>query len=422
MGAGSTPSPQGGRTIPQVVPLLLAGGYVVTAQLSRPGGVPVTDTLRAEDGPLVIVDSLQAGGPLRWLEPYAGYVHLLPRMLASLVARLPFEQTALWIALLSSICAAACIVLLAVGVRRWFPVWWMPAAAVVAVGSLDLLATEVGANLANLHWFATLGLIRLVLVRIDSIAAGAAAAVAGLVLSLTDVFAIPLAGMSVAGLLLRWHRQGRRAALRYLPVAAAVCVGAVVQLVAVLTDDRGTPAGAEVPLSQTANDVVMLVLAQGVLGNGMLSFGRLLLCLALVAVVIVAAVIARHRLEPDRLLIAVALACAAAGFFAVSAQLNRALSERYAAIPSPLLVMSLLVIVAGRGHLNRGLAAGVAGAMVLLAAWQWPVTFTPRAGGPSLAEEIDGAAEECATTDAAAISISPPTAWIITLPCDQIFD
>lgn len=129
---------------------MAVGVLVAAAALLRQQGVPAMDSVWAEDGGLFLTDALRGSGDL--LAPYSGYVHLVPRALAWLVAQLPIAYAALGLALAS----AATVGLLAAYVARSLsPHVGLPTAAVAALpmGLHPWLGPEVLANLANLHWF-----------------------------------------------------------------------------------------------------------------------------------------------------------------------------------------------------------------------------------------------------------------------------
>ncbi len=129
-----------------IVPL----GAVVT--LLRVGG-GATATLYAEDGDVFLADALAKGPVEALLTPYNGYLHVVPRLLAEVVALAPVSQAATVAAVLSALvvgglAALAARVVEATTASRWAA----PAVAVLVVG-LPLAQEEVLANLANLHWY-----------------------------------------------------------------------------------------------------------------------------------------------------------------------------------------------------------------------------------------------------------------------------
>lgn len=402
------------------VALALAAGYMACAQLLRPAGVSVTETLWAEDGRVFVTDAFGAGAPQDWLSVYAGYVHLLPRMIASAVVQAPLEQIATWIAVSAAVVSSGCVVLLAVGLSPWLPEPWMPVAVVVAVGSLDILATETAANLANLHWFATLGLIGLILLPVRSIAAAVLASGAALVLAGTTVFSILLAPLALLGLGHRWRRGGHRAGARYLPVAVAMSAGAGVQLVTTLREPRGEQPGGDLTAAEVVDTFARLVVVRGTVGLEVPAVWQVAAAVVVVATLVGVALVAHRGLSLERGALVAALVLAAAASFTGSVQLNNGVSDRYAVVPAALLVGSLLVLVAGRGITHRLLVGAVAILLAGLAAADWPVSFPPRGNGPAFDDQLDDAAAQCRSAAEARVDITPPVQWFVTLPCAEL--
>jgi hypothetical protein len=136
----------------------ILGGVLVTVvglgllHLRQSGGL-LTSPLWAEDGGAFLPAAWRAGLLATWDEPYAGYIHLVPRAIAAIVAALPLTWAAGAIAVSASLVMVGCAavvsrnsaVLLQTRSARWcagLVVLFLPVAAVEAIG-----------NLANLHWW-----------------------------------------------------------------------------------------------------------------------------------------------------------------------------------------------------------------------------------------------------------------------------
>lgn len=129
---------------------LVAGLGVLLATLVRQEGVPVTDSIWAEDGALFLNDAQNGAGSL--FKPYSGYLHIVPRLLALMVAQLPVEFAATAIAILSG----ATVGILAAYVCRALSTHLGTRRATIAALTFGLhpwLGPEVLATFANLHWF-----------------------------------------------------------------------------------------------------------------------------------------------------------------------------------------------------------------------------------------------------------------------------
>jgi hypothetical protein len=420
--------------------LLLGGaaGYVVLLLLSRQSGqFDVTNTIWAEDGRIFISDAYDDASPAGWFRIYTGYLHVVPRALASVIVALPADQAAWWIAVLTSVLAAVCLLLLAAGLRPWLPETWMQAALVVSVGSAPVYAGEVGANLANWHWFASLALIGLVLIRPRSWWISGVAAVTALLFALSDALVPAFAVLAVLVLAWRFHRRTDDV-LKTVPVAVAVGVGAVWQQAASLVKDRGGPAFPPVGSDEMVDLYVNDVLARRVtlldLDTWMV-VGQALLVLALVAIAVVADLrrdgAAGRGAVLRRLGVAGAFVAASPLFMFVSVYVNHNYAERYAAVPAGLLVTGVVVAVAGTGVVHRVLVGVVTVAMVGSVLYAGQVSYPNRSIGPDHGVEVDRARELCEdgreivrvpTAPSTGVAPDNEGVWFVMLRCADVVD
>lgn len=125
--------------------------------LLTPAGWARLDHLWAEDGSRFLVDALTQPAFTNLTEPYGGYLHTLPRLVAELVAVLPLE----WAAGGFAVTAAALRAVVALitfaasdGYLRSTPLRIVLAALVVVLPAGN---SEPLNNMANLHWFLLYG-------------------------------------------------------------------------------------------------------------------------------------------------------------------------------------------------------------------------------------------------------------------------
>lgn len=206
---------------------------------------PVTRaTVWAEDGGVFLRERVALGPIEPLLHPYAGYLHLVPRLLVDVAWAFPLVDYAL--VLSAGACAVVGVVAAAVFVlaRDVVPHWpfRLVLAAVPAV--LPLAPYEIAGNAANLHWFLLFAAPWCFAFRARSWWGSAAVAVlTGFVVlsELQTVFFLPL-------LLLAWfplhNTPARRAWLRALPVTTVAVLGAGAQVATALTDRRQSQLGA----------------------------------------------------------------------------------------------------------------------------------------------------------------------------------
>ncbi|MBT1676056.1 hypothetical protein [Curtobacterium aurantiacum] len=237
------------------VPLVAVVVGLLTTALAwyRLGPVP-RNTVWAEDGGVFLRERIATGPLDTLLHPYAGYVHLLPRLIVDLGYALPPERYAQVVALAScTVVGGVCALVFVLSrdvVRPW-PLRLVLAAVPVV---LPLAPYEISGNAANLHWYLLVLVPWVFAFRTRSWwAAAALAAVAG-----AAVLTEPLTVLFTPLLLLAWMPGGRgrgRAHVRLagaagpwsaLPVTLVVLVGLAVQGVTTLTHPRevapGSPA------------------------------------------------------------------------------------------------------------------------------------------------------------------------------------
>ncbi|MEU3646235.1 hypothetical protein AB0E59_22845 [Lentzea sp. NPDC034063] len=137
----------------------MLGGFVAAMAflLLIPAGWSRLDHLWAEDGARFMVDAVRSPVLSNLTDPYGGYLHMLPRLVAQLVALLPLEWTAAGFA----VCAAmlrALIALITFAASKAYlksaPMRFALAALVIVLPAGN---SETLNNMANLHWFLLYG-------------------------------------------------------------------------------------------------------------------------------------------------------------------------------------------------------------------------------------------------------------------------
>ncbi|QSB22715.1 hypothetical protein [Curtobacterium sp. 24E2] len=200
---------------------------------------PVTrGTAWAEDGGVFLRERLALGPVDSLLHPYAGYLHLVPRLLVDAAWALPVEEYA------RALSAAACLVVGAVALtvfllaRDVVPQWPLRALLAAVPALLPLAPHEISGNVANLHWFLLFACPWLFAHRARSWwASGVVAVLTGFVVltELQTVLFLPM-------LLLAWFplrdASGVRAWPRAVPVTLVALAGGAAQIVTAVTDQR----------------------------------------------------------------------------------------------------------------------------------------------------------------------------------------
>lgn len=421
------PFPRASVRVPAALVLL---AWVVVAgaiQLVRAPGLPAWRVIWAEDGTIFLQQALDQSFPHALGTTYAGYLHVVPRLVAEPAALLPLGAAAAWLAIAS----AAVTSLLAAYV-------WVASASILETRrarallvALFLLAPpaflELQATVANLHWYGLLASFFAFLQRpATRREAAAAAAVAGLT-ALSD----PLVALLLPLLVLRPGGL-KRAQLGALAIPAAALAGLAVQAVAIL--------GATGPERQADfwPPDLATIFAQRVAGPALIGqerFDALWLvagwpaawgALALLAALVLRAVTSG---SPERRRHARLAAAAAFVLFAAplairgTSEIAPVLGEvfgggaRYLFAPMVLAWVPLLLLADRRGGWAGRLAV-LAVAVVVAGS----TGVTSRSLGPDWPDSVAAARAKCATGTAVSTQRIAPTGapWFVSLPCDRL--
>lgn len=194
--------------------------------------------LWAEDGAVFLAEQVNRGSVGAVFEPYAGYLHTVPRAIAVLFSPAPFTATPALYAV------AAVVVTLAVFAVVLSPRlgWLVPSATARSVAFVLLcvspVLTEVYGNIANLIFVGGVGLVLIALCddpstpvgRVVEVIAVAALATSGPLV----VFVLPL-------FVARWWRVRRSG--HSTTVLAVAVAGAVIQVATYMFSERTTQGG-----------------------------------------------------------------------------------------------------------------------------------------------------------------------------------
>ena len=350
------------RTVGAVGLVALALAAATTAWVRL--GPAARGTGWAEDVGLFLREH-QALGPVGSLfHPYAGYLHLVPRLVVDVALALPVDRYALSVSLLCcalvGLVSAALFVLARDVVRPW-PLRLVLAAVPVLLPSAPW---EVTGNAANLHTFALVLSPWLFAYRARTWWGAGVTASAAVLVTCTEVQAV----LFLPLLLLAWLpvRGTGRAALRALPVTVTALAGGAAQVVTALTTARTSTPGDPRVLDVAAGYLTNVVGGSwsadvGAVGRAVVDRGWVVLVVPsalLLAVLVVAVVAARWR---ARVLLAAlttgsvvvwsaALAANASADArwsdAVPAVLTEATPSRYAAAAGLLLTSAVVVAAA----------------------------------------------------------------------------
>jgi hypothetical protein len=147
-------APRGWRPAPAaVVAALVVGVLAATTAWLRLGPV-ARGTVWAEDGGLFLREQLALGPVASVLHPYAGYLHVVPRLVVDLALLFPVADYALVVSATSCLLAGAVCAGVFVLARDVVPSWPLRLVLAVVPVFLPTAPWEVSGNAANLHTFA----------------------------------------------------------------------------------------------------------------------------------------------------------------------------------------------------------------------------------------------------------------------------
>jgi hypothetical protein len=446
------------RTVVVTVVVGLLAAWTAWVRL----GPVARGTAWAEDGGLFFREHLALGSVGSLLHPYAGYLHLVPRLVVDTAFTMPIDRYALTVSALCCLLVGGVVAAVLVLARDVVPS--LPLRLVLAAVPVFLPTApwEVSGNAANLHTFALFLVPWLFAWQARSWWGAAVVAVVTLLAVGTEVQAVLFLPLLV---LAWWRRPGTRGAsarLRALPVTVAALVASGVQLVAATTSVRTSPPG-----DPHADDVVAGYLFQvvgglwradlGAVGRAVVRDGWRVLVVPAVALVVVLVLAVVVALLTRRVRAAVLVAALAAGSVVVwTAALVANLSAdvpwaaggdtlvaatpvRYAATAGLLLAAAVVVAAAvlvdrprvvatgtrrrvrrGRpGGVVRVVLAGVGWCVVTLVVASWVGNLpgvAVRSTGPEWQPQFRAAAERCRADPGGAVEIKTQP-WGTHVPC-----
>lgn len=401
----------------------------------RQVGAPALDTIWAEDGLIFLQDALAHGPITAIAKTYAGYLHLVPRLIAELAALFPLGYAAVVLAIASNALLAVASLAIFVASRSHLASPWSRALLACAVSLAPAAGVEVLNNLANLQWpllFASFWLI-LWLPRTwpgvlgSSMLLVATALSAGLAVLLLPLVVLRL----VAG------PRGREQLPAWLFTLAMA-----VQLLSV--QSSGIAPGGAQPDQLVAGFLqrVGVVALAGYRAGGavwrQLGLPWLALVAALLAAVVLFGVLGRCVRSRCLVLLGAGYSFT---FFLVpivlrggvlpvmvwASGMSNEAGARYAYVPV-LLVYSMAVVALDQrpewlGRAPWTVARGVAVALFFVAVARDFRAPNARASGPLWSDTVEDAESVCRVGDRSGATVDiVPEGWKITIPCRELAD
>jgi hypothetical protein len=415
------PAVRGRRALPATAVVVLLVAVASAVVLLRVPGVPPLSRLWAEDGSVFVSQSMIEGGLAAFPEPYAGYLHAVPRLMAAPAVLLPVTALDTWMSGLAVVALALLALLVYQASAGYVSLRWSRLALAASMVLLPVGATETLAVVANLQWYLLPAAVWALLWRPRAASGiGVAAGVVGLT-ALSHPFALLLAPTVLVIVVAARTR-------RYLIVPAVWAVGVAVQLTAMVLSRGSRQAGwANAP--DVASWLIKYVAGPAVLGDRAW-FVPPWVGLAVGAVVLVAFVALltvvwrRGHARPASI---VALLLVVQGFVhaAVTMAIAGLAAPRYAVFPAAMLVSAVIVLVdaavaTSKDRPTQAIVAvwAILGGCALVMALVPP---TPAPGSVPWDGALRAAGRDCPTLYDQRIDVSlVPDGWAASLPCDSL--
>lgn len=372
---------------------------LVLARISLSGRPPAT--VWAEDGRVFLGDALSRG-PEAVFSVYAGYAHLLPRVLTEALVLLPVSVFGYATIVTAALVCGAIGAFVYCTARQMTGSTLAAFVAALAPGLIPALQVESLGNLANLQW------LLLYAAMWSMIAMGASARLRA-VLYFVTAATTPLSVLLLPGACLA---RGRRA-LRDKALLGLV-VGLAVQAVAIVTGPRS----ALNPASRNPGippEVIRRVFNEvfGPAGSGLIGTG---VGVAVVALLVSLGISATVQLQRA----AAAAAVSGLLILTVTTVLTGVLAARYAAFAGlALLGGAAALLLAQHGAKIRRTALIVL--LVISTLVAFPASAV-RLSGPGWGSELDNARGRCMEGAPEVVVAVAPDGWGgVTLACDALF-
>jgi hypothetical protein len=404
--------------------------------LARQRGVPVWNSLWAEDGSVFVTGALQ-DFPGTFFAENGGYLHVVPRAIAGVVTLLPVEDAAGGMAVGSAAVIALIATFVYVASSEVLESRTMRLGLAATVLLVPVPGHELLANTTNLHFYLLFACFWALVWQAESAGALAARGLVVVVTALSDPISALFLPLAIVG-------PVARRSVRALFVAALLLAGLLAQFVVMAGGARpernwGFRLGA-LPDVFSFRVTGGLLVGDRFLGDAWAAYGRAFAYGAFLAVAVVIAVLLLHS---KRRTIAFALVSLSyAGLFFCVQLVGRGTggidpevhgsrldAARYVLLPVLLFVATILALVDPRhvrGHPSsvRTWASRVALLwLVVLLGVNYSVT-NDRSRGPRWDTELAAAKRACSASPNRSVSVlvapSPPRVWFARVPCRDV--
>ncbi|MGJ0118920.1 hypothetical protein ACQ7HM_06915 [Williamsia sp. MIQD14] len=201
----------------------------------------------AEDGAQFFSEQISRGGLDALTIPYAGYLHVIPRLTALVFSPVPFTLAPLLYAVTAVVVALGLFSIVLSPRLAWLLPTPRARAVAFTLLCVSPVLSEVYGNIANLIFVGGVGLFLIAMCDDPTSRGGRAAEVVVVALLATSG---PVVVLLLPVLIYRWWRVGRSA--QSAVVAAVAIAGAVMQTIIYASSSRTTPGGGSVEVAVRA--------------------------------------------------------------------------------------------------------------------------------------------------------------------------
>ncbi|MFF0373984.1 hypothetical protein [Actinoplanes missouriensis] len=410
-------APPAGRVTGRgVVAAVVAVVAAVAVGLLRQPGPGALDTVWAEDGSVFYSQAVAEGPWAALTTSYAGYFHVVPRLLAALAAAFPPEAAAVVLAGSAALCTALLALLVFVAGAAHLPSLLSRVLVSAVVVVVPVAQDEVLNSIANFHWYGLYALFWVFLWSPRGRAGQVVAVATVLLVATSDILVLAYVPLAVFRAIGR-DRLGRI-------MAGALGLGLAVQMLGLLAGSSSRELAPD-PVTAVAGFLLRAVPAplvgQRWLGADLNARWVLLAGFAWLVVVAALLVAARRVTRPLWLLAAVA-ALHSAALYLLPVLLSGVAAPRYAVAPAMLVVVALVALLQPAPGGTPVPLYALTGLLTVIALVNLRID-NPRADGPAWSAELDRAQAACATDGRqAALAVAPRTnpPWTVTMRCEDV--
>ena len=392
---------------------LVAGAAVLAGTavgLLRQPGAGALDTVWAEDGAVFLGEATRHGALEAVGMSYAGYFHLVPRLLTAVATLFPPSAAATVLAIEAALVVAALAVLVYAASAELLrsPLSRFLVAAPVVV--VPVAQSDVLNSVANLHWYGLYALFWILLWRPASAAAKTVAVLLVALVATSDILVLTFLPLAVCE---AWRGRQRHAVV----LAGVLGAGVAAQLLGLATGASERPLDPDPVRAVTG--VVLSAVPAPLIGERWLGteVDAHWIALAGLAWLLVAAavVVALARLTWPDWRLALLAAGHAAALYALPVLLSGVATPRYTVAPALLVVTALVAL------LQPARSRVPVYALTVLLALVWAVNLrvnNSRADGPRWSDELPAARQRCTAESVTTVPISPAEEhWTADLSC-----